>query len=121
LTDPVDLNDTNYLDNRFLDLKMHHFVNSDYNAEKNLVLWGAGKKAKKIASSLQEEEINFRWICNNPKKIGKEIYGVILESEKVINQIPNAQLIVAIANPSEQADIKNRLGTIGDCEVYFFC
>lgn len=114
-------NDPNYLDNRFLDLKIHHFVNSDYNSEKNLVLWGAGKKAKKIASSLQKEEIQFKWICNNPKKIGKEIYGVILESDKVIDQIPNAQLIIAVANPSEQADIKSRLVSINDCLVYFFC
>lgn len=114
-------NDPNYLDNRFLDLKMHHFIDTDYNSERVLVLWGAGKKAKKISIHLKEKDIEFRWMCNNPNKIGKEIYDVMIESDTVIDEIEEAQIIVAVANPVEQEEIKTSLDRKENCQVYFFC
>jgi len=114
-------NDPNYLDNRFLQLKMHYFINSDFQKEKNLVLWGAGKKAKKIAMYLQDNDIQFRWICNNANKIGKNIYNIIIESDRVIKHIRDSQIIVAVANPTEQADIKVILNQYPDGQAFFFC
>jgi len=114
-------NDPHYQDNRFLDLKMHYFIKSDYQKDKTLVLWGAGKKSKKVAQHLQEHDIDFRWICNNPKKIGKHIYDVIIESDTVISQIKDAQFIVVVANPIEQSEIRESLSKIKKSQVLFFC
>ena len=41
--------DDNYADNRFLNIKVHYFLDIDYRPTQQLVLWGAGKKGKQIA------------------------------------------------------------------------
>lgn len=120
-SDRASRNDPNYLDNRFIELKMYHFLKSDYDTTSGLVLWGAGKKAKSIALQLKAKDVSFRWICNNPNKIGKDIYGVVLESDQVISQIQNAQFIVAVANPLEQKDIKEALKHHEPEWLFFFC
>lgn len=86
--------DENYLDNRFLNLKLHYFLQLDYQPNKNLVLWGAGKKGKLIAKHLKKKNIAFKWITNNPKKIGQDIYGVTIEDQNNIST-QSLQLIIA--------------------------
>lgn len=114
-------NDSHYLDNRFLELKLYHFLKSDYDATSALVLWGAGKKAKVIAHHLADNHISFRWVCNNPNKIGKHIYDVPIEADTVISDIKNAQFIIAVANPAEQKEIKTALEDKEGSQVFFFC
>lgn len=66
-------NDPNYADNTFLHLKLYWFLRSE-NPRRTIILWGAGSKGKRIAKELVTKEIPFYWVCDNPKKIGKEIY-----------------------------------------------
>lgn len=116
--------DDNYKDNTFLKLKVDHFLRSDMDSNKQLVLWGAGKKGKNIAKQLSFHKIPFKWITNNSKKIGKEIYQKILESDNAIESEDNTQLIIAIAHPEEQHKIKRRLGikdNEGAEDSFFFC
>ena len=42
-----------YSDNGFLDIKTKYFIELDYIPAKQLILWGAGKKGKKIAKSME--------------------------------------------------------------------
>lgn len=111
-------NDDNYADNRFLDLKLQYFLKLDYAEDKELIVWGAGKKGKYLAKQLIAMDIPFRWICNNPKKIGKEIYGktmdVVLRKDELHKRM---QFIVAIANQESLGEIKKSL--IG-FESHFF-
>ena len=102
-------NDAHYSDNRFLDLKCHYFVKLGVSQKKNLVLWGAGKKGKAIASHLNEYKIDFKWLSNNKNKIGKNIYNRILEDQSVIEEIENPLVIVAVANSKEQEEIRKIL------------
>ena len=98
-----------YAANFFIDLKMHYYLQLDYNFNRPLALWGAGRKGKKIAKILQENSIPFRWICNNPKKIGKNIYGIILEDFNSLNSAENSQYIITVANQEEQLEITSYL------------
>lgn len=110
-------NDRNYSDNRFIQLKISKFLQIDYNRAKTLVLWGAGKKGKLIAKELLEAGTGFNWICDNQRKIGKEIYNqTILDADKAYFE--TKQIIVAVANKREQRAIKEILKLQ---EAYYFC
>ena len=60
--------DKKYLDNSYLQLKLNWFVKTDYDQVRPLVLWGAGKKGKRIARMLNEKNISFGWVTNNTEK-----------------------------------------------------
>lgn len=93
--------DPNYADQLFHELKVPFFLKNDRAPDKNLVLWGAGKKAKKIAKELNSQNATFRWITNNPDKIGKNIYGVVLEEDHNPGKFPNPQFIIAVSAPDD--------------------
>lgn len=110
--------DINYADNSFLDLKIKHFLAHDYNSEKKLVLWGAGKKGKALAQKLLESNIDFSWICDNPNKIGHNIYGKILKSHEIKMLDSNSQIIVGVAQKGAQNEIADKLES---CQAFYFC
>ncbi len=116
--------DENYMDNRFLEIKCSYFLQLDYDKTKELILWGAGKKGKAIAKYLVAAQIPFRWICNNERKIGREIYGKILETVQMDFNSESMQFIISVAIPDEQAYIKQTLAFSGCIEMkqtFFFC
>lgn len=113
-----------YAENAFLDLKLYYFIDISYDPDKNLVLWGAGQKGKQLAKLLQKQEIKFDWICDNPKKIGKNIYGIILKDFDSLKRIKNPQSIICVANHNSKKIIKSyleqqRMFTMTD--YFFFC
>ena len=109
--------DDNYKDNRFIELKISKFIEIDYDSNKELVVLGAGKKGKKIAHFLAENQIEFRWLCNNPNKIGKDIYGVIMQNSEEFTPNSNSQVILAIAG-EEQNKVLNK---IQNSQYFLFC
>ena len=115
--------DPYYSDNRFLYLKLHYFLKKDWN-KKPLVIWGAGKKGKFIARYLLEQQINFSWICNNKSKIGKNIYGVVLNDSKPLSVDENSQIIIAVASKNTTGLIKLQLDRqryIKNKDYFWFC
>ncbi len=110
----------NYADNRFLELKMDYFLSLDLDQNKNTILWGAGKKGKYIAKRLTESAIDFTWVCDNPKKIGKEIYGVDLQYFKDIVVSKKQQHLISIAVKSAQEFIKQYIDNKA-LKIYYFC
>ncbi|MEM9921682.1 MAG: glycosyltransferase [Bacteroidota bacterium] len=116
--------DPHYADNRFLDLKLHYFLHLDRVEHQPLVLWGAGKKGKWLARQLMDSKKHFHWICNNPSKIGKDIYGQRLYGPDRLSSLSQPQLIIAVAGQEAQAQIKASLQIQG-CDqlqaVFFFC
>ncbi len=113
--------DANYSDNKFSVLKIHHFLGQDYNPDTSLVLWGAGKKGKALAKELSNHNIPFRWLCNNPKKIGKEIYEVQLESIDVMSSLTMFQLILAISQEGYGSEIAEITKGITHENIFHFC
>ena len=111
-----------YSDNRFLDLKVRYFAELDYEEERQLLLWGAGKKGKEIARKLIERQIPFLWVSNNVNKIGHVIYDQRIADKDQVKTVSKAQVIVAVANPMEQQILLEELdGMKGDIQVYLFC
>lgn len=113
-----------YVENNFLELKIKYFLRLERQIDKKIVIWGAGKKGKKIAQLLIEKKLNFEWVCDNPKKIGKHIYDVEMHSFKVLKNRLNTQIIITVANKEEQKSIKNFLqkeSKIANEEYFFFC
>ncbi|MCK7591101.1 glycosyltransferase [Subsaxibacter sp. CAU 1640] len=113
-----------YAQNYFLDIKLHYFLELDYDPNRVLTVWGAGFKGKHIAKMLKKRKIPFIWICNNPKKIGKHIYKIELHSFKYLNELENPQSIVTVANECSQTRIKayfNEQRMFPMKDYFFFC
>ena len=116
--------DKNYADNTFMDLKIDYFLKLHRIKEKPLVVWGAGAKGKRIAQVLTNRSIPFHWVCDNPKKIGKEIYGTTLLAFNYIDELSNAQNIITVANPKAQEGIKGffmERNKIAMIDYFMFC
>ena len=116
--------DANYAENSFIDIKLHYFLDIDYNNSRPLVVWGAGQKGKTIAKKLIAKQIPFIWICDNPKKIGKHIYEQELKPFRYLEQLKQPQSIVSVANPTEQEIIKAYFKTQNSYpmqDYFFFC
>lgn len=113
-----------YAQNYFLDIKLHYFLKLEYNLANTLVLWGAGKKGKTIAKSLVESNIHFKWVCDNPKKIGKDIYGIKLIHYSELKKMERPQSIITVANAEEQMSIKSFFTGLHhkpSKDYFFFC
>ncbi|NMH89424.1 glycosyltransferase family 2 protein [Flavivirga algicola] len=113
-----------YAENHFIDIKLHYFLELDYNPKKTLVVWGAGNKGKTVAKTLIKKEVPFEWICDNPNKIGRDIYGNILKPFSALETIKNPQSIITVANKEAQIEIKNYMNSLDMKNIYdyvFFC
>ena len=111
-----------YALNYFLDIKVHYFLDLDYDKHRPLTIWGAGNKGKTVAKLLIEKEVPFYWICDNLKKIGKDIYGKELLSFNCLEKLSHPQSIVTVANEDEQKDIVKYFETrkMSPMKDYFF-
>ena len=103
--------ESQYFPENYVDLKVGYFLKIDRNKTIPLVLWGAGKKGKKIARVLLEIGENFTWVTDNPLKFGINIYNQIVQSRTKIN-LKNYQQIIAISSPSEQIEVQSILDSL---------
>ncbi len=113
-----------YAQNYFLDIKLHYFLKLDFDSNRPLVVWGAGFKGKTIAKKLKKQKIYFTWLCDNPNKIGKKIYGKQLVHFESLKSLSNPQSIVTVANEDAQQEIKGFLSGLGQQpmhDYFFFC
>ena len=102
-----------YKDNRYFNLKLRFFYELDRDRNRPLVLWGAGRNGKDMAKLLQSYDDTFHWVCDNEKKIGKDIYDVRMQSFLDINNIENPQIIIVVASPDGKIEIKQQLDNWG--------
>lgn len=113
-----------YAQNYFLDIKLHYFLKLEFKPSNDLVVWGAGKKGKTIANSLVRKNIPFTWVCDNEKKIGKDIYGVRLQHFSELQNIENIRCIITVANERDQMSITaffKELNLKPAVDYFFFC
>ena len=100
-----------YKDNRYFDLKLRFFYELDRDYSRPLVLWGAGKNGKDMAKLLQSYNDEFHWVCDNANKVGKDIYGVIMQHFNDIESLKNAQIMIVVASPSGKTEIQDQLNS----------
>jgi glycosyltransferase involved in cell wall biosynthesis len=111
--DRASRNDPNYSDQSFLNLKVPYFLELERDHSKALIIYGAGTKAKSLAKKLLQQQETFRWLSNNPKKIGHYIYDVEIESYRVLEQKNNSQILVSISGPFEKEQILQNFTNYG--------
>ena len=116
--------DKNYALQHYFDLKLPYFLKLDYDTNRPLVIWGAGKKGKQIVKMLLENNLAVTWVSNNEKKNGKDIYGILIENFEKIKALKNPQIIITVAAPDGKIEIisfleKNGFEKIKD--YFFFC
>jgi len=116
--------DPNYADNTFIHIKLKYFLLLEKQIDKKIVIWGAGKKGKKIAQLLNDQATEFEWICDNPNKIGHVIYDKKLLGLKNDIDFTKSQSIITVANEEAQQkiaiDLQSR-GLTRNKDFYFFC
>ena len=110
-----------YSDNLFSKLKVFHFLDQDRDKSKKLILWGAGAKGKQVAQLLNNENVKFRWICNNEKKIGREIYDVVLEDMTLLSDSNSTQVIVAVSSGHDDDVTSSLIEKHNRHEYFRFC
>ncbi len=113
-----------YAQNYFLDIKLHYFLQLDHDPARPLVVWGAGYKGKSIAKALLKKGIAFSWVCDNPKKIGKKIYGQEMLAFSHLSGVQKAQSLITVANEKAQQQIKEyfkKRGKRAMHDYFFFC
>lgn len=117
-------NHEHYAQNYFLKIKLHYFLDLHYQDKRPLTLWGAGAKGKEIAQDLVSRNVPFHWLCDNPKKIGKEIYGISLKHFIEIEKMDKPQCIITVANEDAQDEIRafmHQRGFQSMQDYFFFC
>ena len=98
-----------YKDNRYFEMKLRYFYALDRNVKKPLVVWGAGRNGKDLVKLILEKESTIHWVCDNPQKIGKDIYGIRMESFEHITTLTNPQILVVVSMPDESRKIREQL------------
>jgi len=98
-----------YKDNRYFDLKLRFFYELDRDRSRPLVLWGAGRNGKDMARLIQSYDDTFHWVCDNERKIGKDIYGVRMEHFNTVPSIDNPQIMVVVSSPDGKEEIRKQL------------
>ena len=109
-----------YKDNRYFDLKLRYFYEIDRDKSRPLILWGAGKNGKDMAKLLQLRNDQFHWVCDNEKKIGKEIYNVRIEADKKVIEIDIPQIIIVVGSLTDKEAIRILLEKWGKLPVKDF-
>lgn len=113
-----------YKNNDFFALKWQYYKSIERDENRPLMIWGAGRKGKKMARLLQKKKIKFEWVSNNPNKYGKEIYDQILRSFKRTIQLDNPQIIIAVSQIGAKKEITSFLSNNGlktKRDFTFFC
>ena len=98
-----------YRDNRYFDLKLQYFYELDRDCARPLVLWGGGRNGKDMAKQLLGRDDSFHWVCDNPRKIGKDVYGVRMEHYDIIAALDHPQIVVVVTSPDGKVSIRRQL------------
>ena len=102
-----------YKDNRFYDLKLHYFYQLDRDMKRPLIVWGAGRNGKDLIKLIQSYQDQPGWICDNVKKIGKDIYDIRMQSIDDLWNINNPQILIAVTSPDDKQIIRKQLDAHG--------
>ena len=98
-----------YKDNRYYALKVERFLDIDFDENRPLVIWGAGKNGKDLVKTFMDSGVNPAWVCDNERKIGKDIYGIRMQHIDELSNFENPQILVAVASPNDQIQIRETL------------
>ncbi|MEQ9230656.1 MAG: glycosyltransferase family 2 protein [Cyclobacteriaceae bacterium] len=109
-----------YKDNRYFEMKLRYFYQIDRDKARPLVVWGAGRNGKDLVKLLANYETGIKWICDNDRKVGKDVYGIRMQHCDEIPNMDNPQIIVVVTSPAEKLGIRKFLKEWGKEPVQDF-
>ena len=114
--------DENYADHTFTVIKTHYFFKLKRNEDKELVIIGAGQRGKKLVKHLNLLQEEFRWVDQNPNKIGKHIYDVLIHKLDQILNLEDTQVIVTVSNEKAKDELRKIFKNyhLEELKDYFF-
>lgn len=88
-----------------------------YLKKKELLIWGTGKRGRRVLGKLRKMEMRIRCLVDNaPEKIGSYIDGVEVMSFEQVKEILSDQMMIIICSAGEN-EIKRQLL---DCDIFNF-
>ena len=98
-----------YKDNRYFDLKLQYFFELDRDINRPLAIWGAGRNGKDLVKRALPYQPDLHWVCDNEQKVGKDIYGILMEHFSAIPSMDQPQILIAIAGPDQKKEVVQTL------------
>lgn len=111
-----------YKDNRYFDMKLKYFFMLDWDPSRPLAVWGAGRNGKDLVKKILKYETTPHWFCDNQKKIGLDVYGILMQDVTELQDLQTPQILIAVASPEEKQTIREQLSDWGKrpVEDYWF-
>lgn len=111
-----------YKDNRYFSLKLRYFFQLDRKKKRVLIVWGAGRNGKDFVKALLSYEKDLVWVCDNERKIGKDIYGIRIDHYQKVFELKDPQILLVLSSPHDKAVAKKMLNDHGKKPVldYWF-
>lgn len=99
-----------YQDQKFYALKVNYFKR--IHGEQEVCLWGAGPSGKKLAKELKQQNVSFKWVTDNKKKIGKIIYDSKIDSPEYLRCNNKLTVLIAVTQKNSLKEITTYLQQI---------
>ncbi len=112
-----------YKDNRYFEMKLRYFFQLDRDTSRPLVVWGAGRNGKDLIKLISNYEVDLRWVCDNERRVGKDVYGIRMQHCDEISVMENPQILIAVTAPAEKENIRKLLRVWGKepvADFWFF-
>lgn len=99
-----------YQTQTYFSLKVKYMLQMEQIRNKQIVVWGAGRKGKSLVKELRSKGIQPVWVTNNPKKIGQDIYSIIVQEFGIINHNDSKLIILlTVSSHDDQRDLHDFL------------
>ncbi|MBT5855164.1 glycosyltransferase [bacterium] len=105
-------------DQKFYVLKVAYFLK--FYGKEDIVLWGTGPSGKSLAKELVAQGVEFKWVSNNTKKIGKSIYGISVEHHDSLNARKDEKVVIAVTQRGSAEEITGFLDDVPGCQYFNF-
>jgi hypothetical protein len=110
-----------YKTRRFLNLKLHHLVETQHLRGKEVILWGAGKNGRRIGRILRMMGVGLRaFIDIRPEKIGTTRLGVPIYGPAWLHRHPKYLLLICTGARGARQEIREFLTLRGYAELEDF-
>jgi glycosyltransferase involved in cell wall biosynthesis len=113
-----------YRNHFFPSLKAKYFLELEVGDAHNLLVLGAGKRAKELVKEFIKLDAQPIWLTDNAKKVGKDIYGIVLEDENRYNFTDSDRIAIVVSNDQERLEVRELLeqnNLVEGQHFWFFC
>lgn len=106
--------DSRYSVENFLRAKAHYLPQALKNADRPIVLWGAGKTGRRLLKHLTREGLNVEAVIDiDPNKIGRTLRGRPIVTQHYLRTAPGSFVLAAVSSHGARELIRQQLRGLG--------